>query len=277
MTSTVLIRLAAPMQSWGNQPRGAYRASSIRPTKSGVLGLVANALGRDYHDSIADLADLRFAVRVDRSGTIELDYHTTGSGTMPLLPGNVLGNPVWRRKAKTVDPRDPDFYKYAPPASIGRDNNGELTSQPGNTNQTRDRYLADASFLVALTGDHTLTSRIADALENPQRALYLGRKAYTPSEPLLAGHHEHVDAREALTAAPRALRSEAGELVAIFEVDPGTEGSGIVHDQPISYAGSITRGARAESRPALVNPPHPADVGRTTESGGYDFFEENTP
>lgn len=276
-TSTVLIRLAAPMQSWGNQPRGAYRASNIRPTKSGVLGLVANALGRDYRDNIDDLAGLRFAVRVDRSGTVELDYHTTGGGTVPLLPGNVLGNPAWRRKAKTADPRDLDFYEYAPPAFVGRDKNDELTSKPGNTNQTRDRYLADASFLVALTGDHALTSNIAAALENPQRALYLGRKAYTPSEPLLAGHHEHVDARDALAAAPRAVRSDAGGLVVTFEVDPGTEGSVIVHDQPISYAGSITRGARAESRPALVNPPHPADVGRTTESGGYDFFEENTP
>ncbi|GAA3148888.1 type I-E CRISPR-associated protein Cas5/CasD [Rhodococcus baikonurensis] len=278
MTATVLIRLSAPMQSWGNQPRGAYRASSVRPTKSGVLGLVANALGRDYGDNIDDLAALRFAVRVDRPGTIELDYHTTGGGTVPLLPGNVLGNPAWRRKAKTVDPHDPDFYEYAPPASIGRDKNGELTSKPGNTNQTRDRYLADASFLVALTGDHTVTTSIAAALENPERAVYLGRKAYTPSEPLLAGHHEHTDAPEALTAAPRAARSDTGDLLAVFEVAPGTAGSAIVHDQPISYAGTITRGARAESRPTLVNPPHQTGTtSRTTEHGGYDFFEENTP
>jgi CRISPR system Cascade subunit CasD len=76
--STLLLRLAAPMQSWGVdnfERRGTERI----PTKSGVIGLLASALGRLRNDSITDLAALRFGVRVDKEGMLIRDFHTAKS------------------------------------------------------------------------------------------------------------------------------------------------------------------------------------------------------
>lgn len=69
----------APMQSWGVDSRFVVRDTATEPTKSGVVGLLAAALGvqRDDETAIAELARLRMGVRVDREGIIERDYHTT--------------------------------------------------------------------------------------------------------------------------------------------------------------------------------------------------------
>ena len=40
----------------------------MEPSKSGVLGLICAALGRDRSESLDDLASLRMGVRVDREG-----------------------------------------------------------------------------------------------------------------------------------------------------------------------------------------------------------------
>ena len=44
--STLLLRLAAPMQAWGAEAKFDRRTTQREPTKSGVTGLVAAALGR---------------------------------------------------------------------------------------------------------------------------------------------------------------------------------------------------------------------------------------
>lgn len=74
--TTVILRLSAPLQSWGVASRFGHRDTSARPSKSGVIGLVANALGRDRNDSIDDLAALRFGVRTERAGQVITDFHT---------------------------------------------------------------------------------------------------------------------------------------------------------------------------------------------------------
>ncbi|MGN8157636.1 type I-E CRISPR-associated protein Cas5/CasD [Salinisphaera sp. RV14] len=74
--ATLLMCLAGPMQSWGTTSRFDERDTQLEPSKSGVLGLVCAALGRDRTRPIADLAALRMAVRVDREGIPMRDYHT---------------------------------------------------------------------------------------------------------------------------------------------------------------------------------------------------------
>ena len=76
MPHTLLLRLMGPMQSWGVSSRFTVRDTGREPSKSGVVGLLAAALGRPRHASIADLAALRMGVRVDREGCVEMDYHT---------------------------------------------------------------------------------------------------------------------------------------------------------------------------------------------------------
>lgn len=73
---TLLLRLQGPMQSWGTRSRFDYRDTWPYPTKSGVVGLLAAALGRDREEDISDLAALRMGVRVDRKGVLKADYQT---------------------------------------------------------------------------------------------------------------------------------------------------------------------------------------------------------
>ena len=75
--STLLIRLSGPMQGWGTRSRFTVRDTEREPSKSGVVGLLACALGlpRDS-PRVAELATLRMGVRIDREGVLERDFHT---------------------------------------------------------------------------------------------------------------------------------------------------------------------------------------------------------
>lgn len=74
--STLLLRLAGPMQSWGTESKFDVRKTAKEPSKSGVIGLLASALGRQRDEPVDDLVQLRFGVRVDREGILQRDYHT---------------------------------------------------------------------------------------------------------------------------------------------------------------------------------------------------------
>jgi len=77
--TTLLLRLAGPMQSWGTQSRFDHRDTGLEPSKSGVVGLLCAALGRPRAADGSDLAALRMGVRVDREGVLKVDYQTAGS------------------------------------------------------------------------------------------------------------------------------------------------------------------------------------------------------
>lgn len=74
--ATLLLRLAGPMQSWGTTSRFDERDTQREPSKSGVIGLLCAAFGRDRAEPVDDLAALRMGVRVDREGVLMRDYMT---------------------------------------------------------------------------------------------------------------------------------------------------------------------------------------------------------
>lgn len=74
--STLLLRLAGPLQSWGTDSKFETRRAGREPSKSGVIGFLAAALGRGRDEAIDDLTRLRFGVRVDKEGQLLHDYHT---------------------------------------------------------------------------------------------------------------------------------------------------------------------------------------------------------
>lgn len=76
MPHTLLLLLKGPMQSWGDDSRYRQRTTGQVPTKSGVIGMLAAALGRRRSDPLEDLAGLRFGVRVDQPGTLLKDFQT---------------------------------------------------------------------------------------------------------------------------------------------------------------------------------------------------------
>jgi CRISPR system Cascade subunit CasD len=147
--TTLLLRLAGPMQSWGTQSRFTERDTGSEPSKSGVIGLLCAALGRPRDAPVDDLAALRMGVRVDREGVPLVDYQTAG-GT------HGRGASYGVRKAD---------------------------GSRGDTVVSRRHYLADADFLVGLEGETALIRLAHAALERPRWQLFLGRKGYVPGEP----------------------------------------------------------------------------------------------
>ena len=78
--ATLLLRLVGPMQSWGTTSRFDQRDTGKEPSKSGVVGLLAAALGIDRENwtNLEPLTGLSMGVRHDRSGIPKRDYQTAG-------------------------------------------------------------------------------------------------------------------------------------------------------------------------------------------------------
>ncbi|TJZ99594.1 type I-E CRISPR-associated protein Cas5/CasD [Actinacidiphila oryziradicis] len=160
--SGLLLRLAGPQSSWGESAAFHDRLTTPFPTRSALIGLFAAAEGRPRHTALhphRDLpgapcyTDLVLTIRIDRPGTPHTDFHTTGGGRPP------------GRGLRTSDGR------HRPPAK--------------STLVTHRRYLAGAVFTVAVQGPPVLLQRIADTLEQPRWAPFLGRRSCVPDEPLV--------------------------------------------------------------------------------------------
>lgn len=219
MVSTLLLRLAGPMQAWGVTSRFKIRDTGLEPSKSGVVGLICAAMGRAREAPVDDLAGLRLGVRVDREGKLAVDYQTAGGHHLKGQPYGVAraGNP----KTEVV---------------------------------TSSRYyLADADFLVGLsTDDANLLGHIAESLNSPRWQIFLGRKSYLPGLPVVLPEPAHglrdgIDLETALrtypwpsdaTAAPR--RDARAALRAVLETPVG-QGDQMRPDQPIGAAFATRR------------------------------------
>lgn len=221
--AVLLIRLAGPMQSWGDSSRYARRTTRREPTKSGVVGLLASALGRTREDSVDDLAQLELAVRVEQPGELMRDFQTErpmdGGKSMPLS----------------------DRY-----------------------------YLADACFLVAISGPRELLTRLDAALRLPRRPLYLGRRSCPADLPISLGVRENVDdvraalAREPWRASER-FKSRHEAVATLDVVADARDGESCESwaDYPLSY--SVT-GRRYACRPvAKLRVPNPDLMGRVSD------------
>lgn len=76
--ATLLLRLAAPLQAWGSGSKFNIRSTEREPTKSGVIGMIAAAMGIQRNDDLRKLEPLnalRFGVRVEREGKLLKDFH----------------------------------------------------------------------------------------------------------------------------------------------------------------------------------------------------------
>lgn len=73
--STLLLRLAAPLQSWGSNSKFDNRYTDPAPTKSGVIGMLACALGIDREEPLGWLESVKYGVRIDQPGELLVDFH----------------------------------------------------------------------------------------------------------------------------------------------------------------------------------------------------------
>ena len=211
--STLLLRLAAPMQSWGDESKFTTRRTLREPTKSGVVGLLGAAMGirREQDEEIARLScALRMGVRVDQEGEVRTDFHMV-------------------KDFKRTNQGEIRYEKDGAPMP----NDGYVTY--------RD-YLHDAVFLVGLESEDTaLLQSLAAALMRPAFALYLGRRSCPPTLPLLLGVRECA-LEDALRAEPwqaakhlkRRGMPKAG-LRLLIEEKPGTVAQARQRDVPLSF------------------------------------------
>jgi CRISPR system Cascade subunit CasD len=99
--ATLLLRLQAPLQSWGISSLFTERDTAREPSKSGVIGLICAALGRARDAELRDLSSLRMGVRVDREGKLQVDYQT--SGNILKSDGTMSKNAVVSRRYYLAD------------------------------------------------------------------------------------------------------------------------------------------------------------------------------
>jgi CRISPR system Cascade subunit CasD len=84
---TLLLQAIGPLQSWGVQSHFTMRDSGLEPSKSGIIGMICCALGRDRCSPIEDLTKLKLGVRVDREGLLSRDFHIVQDVMVPKGKG----------------------------------------------------------------------------------------------------------------------------------------------------------------------------------------------
>ncbi|XKK39590.1 type I-E CRISPR-associated protein Cas5/CasD [Nocardiopsis sp. ARC36] len=260
--AVLLLRLAGPLQAWATRPEHGRRDTQGRPTKSGVLGLLAAAQGRARGEEITDLVGLSMAVRVDQPGELLRDYHTTSD------------------------------HRGIPLRSTQVNSKGEqkLTSPVKSTYVTQRFYLQDAVFVVALAGPAVLIDGLADAVRNPAFPLALGRRSCPPTQPVLLPMPDRDEYGQEVESVLRVVPWQAGpgarqahqknkdpETVRLQATIEDSNGEYTEEDVPASFAlGMRTRGQRRVRHITVSVPtglPPSAHSSRFREDDAHDPFE----
>jgi CRISPR system Cascade subunit CasD len=215
--AVLLLQLAGPLQSWGVHSQFNRRDTASEPTKSGIVGLLAAALGREREEPIGDLCALRLAVRADQPGSLLRDYHTAA---------DYRGGPL-------------------PSAQVNKKGIQKPTSPPKSTHETWRFYLQDAVFLAALQGPRDLVERLDHALRAPRFPLALGRRSCPPSRPVALGLHTDGELEDALrhvpwlaggpTAAAYARDAATPERIQLAAAIEDPRGEEAATDVPVSF------------------------------------------
>ena len=197
MARHLILNLEAPLMAFGGETIDAYGVIRPFPAVSMLTGLLANALGwrrieRQRHQDLQDR--IVFAARIDREphGGIRLqDFQTAQLGA---------GDKGWTTRG-IPEERAGGANTYNAPHLRYRD------------------YHADMRVTVALhlepaEGDPTL-DELGNALQEPARPLFIGRKPCLPSGPLFGGFSDGESSLEALLSVPIAGESSGRATVRI--------------------------------------------------------------
>ncbi len=251
MPGFLLLRLQAPLMSFGGPMVDNVGRTRSFPGQAQITGLLGNALG--YRHAEADLLErlqtrLRLAAALARAGEVLRDYHTVDLGRPHLTDTGwtTRGTPEIRGGAS------------------------------GDTTHIRYRwYLADALVVVALTLDPAAEepslATLAEALRHPARPLFIGRKTCLPASPIMIGEGEAeaVSAAAALQDVIARLSRAEPDLIDVDKIDVEMdERLSDAEEHPAETERLIDRrdwrnqmhtGARAVRRFQLPSPAAPAD------------------
>lgn len=226
--------LDGPMQSWGHASRFERRTTALHPTRSGVIGLIAAAVGIDKHTA---------------DETAQLSRFTSLNVTTLTLPRRN------RRAQELLMQRLEDYHTVT---GIRRASGKE---DEDATVQTYRHYLLDARFGVLLEGPPALLEEIAAALRNPKWGVWLGRKCCLPASPLLVappGSRAAVWASMLQRAGYSGTETEE-QFDRILEVAATDSGADMIEDTPLAFGAPIgerhaPRWIRRIPRSALPTP-----------------------
>lgn len=173
----LVFRLYGPMAGWGDIAVGEIRGGVERPSRSGVFGLLAAALGirreeEDLHARLAESYGLAVAMAPDQHPL--RDFHTVQRPPQKAK----LSHPTRRSELCTL-PRD------------------ELVTSLSSRDYYCDSYATVALWQRAEQAPYSLAT-IRAALERPRFALYLGRKSCPLALPVQAVPQTASDWQQAL-------------------------------------------------------------------------------
>ena len=233
MLHTLILRLQGPVQTWGTAgSQFDYTRTEHRPTKSGVIGLVANAMGRVRDDDISDLAGCLFSVRADIPGTVATDYRTAGGGSFPA------DMKTWAEAPRGYQVDDLNrISSYGAPTTS---NNFSYAGKSRTTVLRHRELIMGAGYCVGLTGPAELIDVIEKACEVPARPVFLGAKACPPSHPLV---HQRFMSDEHVSWARTLDRLDGAVVTAPFtwREEPSSEAV-MFNELPVSTVNGGKRG-----------------------------------
>lgn len=193
----LVLRLDAPLVSFGAPAIDQNGVVQAFPALSMLTGLIANALGWEHRDidQIEGLQErLRYAARIDRRGEAVVDYQTVDLAMEWMLPENA----GWTTRGRVA---------YRAGAS------------GGGTHQRYRHYRADSVHTLALTlvgGEPPSPDEAAEALREPARPLFIGRKCCLPAAPVLLDVVDGTSLVSVLASIPRSTRADSGRLPACW-------------------------------------------------------------
>ena len=222
----LILNLEAPLLAFGGETIDNYGVIRPFPAASMLTGLLANALGwrrveRERHQQLQDR--LVFAARIDRepAGGVRLtDYQTVKMGdTVDLFVRRGHWVTGWTTRG------EPDERAGA----LGGVGSGPFTHQ-----RWRD-YYADMRVTVALRleplEEEPTLEELADAVREPARPLFIGRKPCLPARPLCGGFVEGGTVLDALLQTPLGGRGNDREPARV-QWPEGEGVAGIESDRP---------------------------------------------
>jgi len=186
----LVLRLDAPLMSFGAPIIDRHGKVQPYPALSLITGLLGNALGYEHgdFDKLNQLQDrLSYASRQDRAGQQFRDYHT-----VDLSQDFMLDDKAWTTQGWL-------------------DERGKGDATKDTHIRLRD-YRADAVHTVVLTLDpldmEPDLDQIQQALQNPERPLFIGRKTCLPAAPLFVMQMKAESLSDALQKIPLHPRAD---------------------------------------------------------------------
>lgn len=183
MQRHLLIRLSSPLIAFGGETIDNFGVIRDFPALSMVTGLFANALGWDRGDDVLHnrlQERLRMGARLEVPGSRLTDFQTAQLGA---------NDKAWTTWG-TAEERRGGAASYDSPHLRFRDYHADLT--------------ALLAVRLAPVDEAPTLDAIAQALDRPQRPLFIGRKPCLPVGRLVAGWVDAATILQALQLAPLA-------------------------------------------------------------------------